>query len=69
MKKINENQKVTLTFGQLKKLVSESGDDPRVPELEKILREILGYTPINVTISGDTFTCGDIRFRVDVSGT
>lgn len=27
MKRINENQKVTLTLGQLKKLVKESGND------------------------------------------
>ena len=32
MKKLNENQKVTLTFGQLKKLVKEDFDEPQSNE-------------------------------------
>lgn len=35
MRKINENQKITLTLGQLKKLIKESSSDIVTPEIKK----------------------------------
>ena len=63
----NENRKVTLTIGQLKRLIRESDDDPRLTELKKAIRKIIGFFPDNVTISDNGFTCGDIQFKVDAS--
>ena len=68
--KINENQKITLTLGQLKRLVKESDDEILVREADNDSEATVKYGTDPIQCSCQTVTkdgMGTSNFQIDIN--